>query len=319
MERLPLAAVRTFSVVARWLSISRAAEELSVTPSAVSHQIKALERFLGTALFTRDRNALKLTAAGKLYMAQVSEGLLVLTRATRTIKSTKGKQLLRVAAPPSLAALWLIERIGGFMKMHPDIAISVTASSGAPALLDTAFDVAIWYGNGNGDIPGLSVQSLGPNWVFPVCKPAFVKGEHPLRTAADLARCTLLDSADESYYQHSSARQPGWHGWLQAAGVPDIVPKRYLSFTPRILMHHGVRAGLGIGLSRTLLAADALASKELVVPFGPAVPQPITYSLVFPTYLGKRKDVAAFCAWAIAEAEESSRKLERVLKRVASR
>jgi LysR family glycine cleavage system transcriptional activator len=155
--------------------------------------------------------------------------------------------------------------------------------------------------------------------VFPVCKPAFVKGEHPLRSAADLARCTLLDSADDSYYERSDARQPGWPGWLHAAGVPDIVPKRYLSFTPRILMHRGVRAGLGIGLSRTLLAVDALASKELIVPFGPAVPQATTYSLVFPTYLAKRRDVAAFCAWVLAEARESSRKLDRALKKVASR
>jgi len=312
MEKLPLSSVRMFAVVARRSSISRAAEELNVTPSAVSHQIKSLEDYLGTRLFDRYRNTLKLTPAGRQYMAQVSEGLLLLARATETIKAAKGRQVLRIAAPASLAALWLIGRVGGFMKQHPEVAVSVTAASGSTVLLDDAFDVAFWYGGAA--VPGLCVETLGTNRVFPVCKMGFVTGERPLRAPADLARCTMLDSDDDTYHRSPEVLQPGWRGWLQAAAVPEVIARRHLSFTPRILMHRAVTAGLGVGLSRTLLAADALASKDLVVPFGPAVLQQTTYQLVYPSYLAKRKDVAAFREWVLEEALASSSKVERALK-----
>src|SRR5688572_27710483 len=135
VERLPLTSVRTFAVVARLLSISRAAEELNVTPSAVSHQIKVLEAYLSASLFKREKNKLKLTPAGEIYMSQVSEGLLLLAQATKTIKAAKGQQVLRIAAPPSFALLWLVERIGRFLDHHPEIGINLTTVPDLPPLL----------------------------------------------------------------------------------------------------------------------------------------------------------------------------------------
>jgi LysR family transcriptional regulator, glycine cleavage system transcriptional activator len=158
VERLPLGSVRTFAVVARLLSITRAAEELNVTPSAVSHQVRVLEEFLGTPLFRREKNRIALTSAGQQYLAQASEGLLVLARATQTIKSAKGQHALRVAAHPSLAYLWLIDRLARFMKSHPDIPITVTAVPDPAPLMHGAFDIAFWYGSGN--LPGLHVDPL---------------------------------------------------------------------------------------------------------------------------------------------------------------
>ena len=315
VERLPLASVRTFAVVARLLSITRAAEELNVTPSAVSHQIRILEQYLGTSLFRRERNRIRLTPSGQQYMAQVSEALLVLTRATSAIKAAKGQQTLRICAPPSLAGLWLIERMGRFMKAHPDIVLTLTATASPepPPLLQGAFDVAFWYGGGT--VPGLSVDALGPNFVFPICKPAFIKGDHALRAPSDLARCTLVDSTDEAYYQYKEPRQPGWHAWLHAAGLPELTARKHLDFTPRLLMHMAVVAGLGVGISRSLLAVDSLRRREVVVPFGPAVPQSITYNLVYATHAGKRKDVATFRDWMLAEAQSSAKKLDKIVKR----
>ena len=313
MERLPLASVRAFAVVARYLSISRASEELNVTPSAVSHQIRLLERYLGVALFHRQKNKLKLTAPGERYMTEASEALLLLSRATKAIKSNPAEQVLRIGAPPSLALLWLIPRLGQFSKAHRDISLHVTASPDATAHLGGAFDVGLWYGNGGS--AGLSIDALGTNRVFPICRPALTRGEHALRNPSDLARCTLLDSNDDAYHPYSEPRQPGWTRWLESAGVIGVGGGRHMNLTPRVLMHSAVQSGLGVGLSRSLIAVDALAAREVAVPFGPALPVPMTYNLVYPARVGKRKDVSAFRDWILAEAQSSTLKLERMLKR----
>jgi LysR family glycine cleavage system transcriptional activator len=154
--------------------------------------------------------------------------------------------------------------------------------------------------------------------MFPICRPAHLNGEHALRHPADLAGCTLLESTDEVYYQSAEPRQPRWAQWLQAAGVPGLTPARYLNLTPRALVYSAVMAGLGVGLGRSLIVADSLAAKELAVPFGPILTQTSTYNLVYPSNLGRRRDIAAFRNWVLAEAEASARKLERMLKRVSA-
>src|SRR5687768_1780824 len=161
------------------MSISRAAEELNVTPSAVSHQIRVLEEYLGTPLFRRENNKIKLTPAGQQYLSQVSEGLFLLVRATQTIRGAKGQQILRVAAPPSLTYMWLMPRLARFMKAHPDIALSVTIVPDPPPLLQGLFDVGFSYGEGGA--AGLHAESLGPNLMFPICKPSQLQGENALR------------------------------------------------------------------------------------------------------------------------------------------
>jgi LysR family glycine cleavage system transcriptional activator len=307
--------VRTFAVVARLLSISRAAEELNVTPSAVSHQIKVLEDYLGVSLFKRDKNKLKLTPAGQVYMSQVSQGLLLLAQATRTVKAAKGEQTLRIAAPPSFANLWLVGSIGRFLKEEPDVSINLTAlpQPDPPPLLQGAFDIGFWYG-GSG-LPNLTSESLGANCVFPICKPELVGGERGLKSPRDLLRHTLLESSDEAYYSYKEPRQPGWQRWLQVAGVSDVVNGRTLNFTPRVLMHRAVSAGVGIGLSRTLLAVEALSAKRIAVPFGPVMPVSSTYHLVYSHHVGKRGDVVAFREWIRADAAASREKIQKMLAR----
>jgi len=314
VERLPLTSVRTFAVVARLLSISRAAEELNVTPSAVSHQIKVLEDYLSASLFRREKNQLKLTAAGQLYMSQVSEGLLLLAQATKTIKAAKGQQALRIAAPPSFAVLWLVDRIARFLKQHPDIGIDLTTVPDLPPMQPGGgFDLGFWYGSGM--LSGLSTDSLGANCAFPICAPRMLEAEHGIRSHADLKRHTLLDSNDEAYYNYKEPRQPGWDRWLSAAGIRQLERARVLSFTPRLVMHRAVAAGVGVGMSRSLLAADALAAKDLAVPFGPVLPLSVTYHMVYASNIGRRKDVATFREWICAEAAASRKKVDRALKR----
>lgn len=312
VDRLPLQSVRAFVVVGRLLSVSDAAKELNVTPSAVSHQIRTLEEYLGTPLFRREKNALKLTAAGQQYMSQVSEGLLLLSRATKTLRAKKEQQTLRVGITPGLASLWLIPRLHRFTRAHPEIAVDLTAVPDTAPLAHTAFDAAFWYGSGA--IAGLSTDPLGANRMFPICKPGFVKGEHSLRTPSDLAKCTLLESGDETYHQRREPVQLAWAEWLQAAGVPEVTGRRHMRFTPRLLLYDAVVAGLGVGLASTLLAIDGLAARDVVVPFGPALPRMMTYNFVCPGSLVKRRDISAFRDWVIAEAHASTKKAERILK-----
>ncbi|HEX2829515.1 MAG TPA: LysR substrate-binding domain-containing protein [Burkholderiales bacterium] len=308
--RLPLSSLRTFAVVARLLSVTKAADELKVTPSAVSHHIKLLEEYLETKLLRRTGNKIALTAAGERYVAQVEDGLLLLSNATRNLKAAKDQPILRVACPPSLGMLWLMGRIGGFMKERDDISLSMTMVPDPTILLRSAFDVGLWYGQG--PLSGLRVVPLSRNPIFPICSPHLARHAGAIAEPGDLANHTLLDSSDETYYDKQPQR-PGWHGWLQAAGLPDIAGKRYLNFTPRVYMHQAVRECLGVGLSRGLLAVDELAEKQIVVPFGPAVEQPSTYNLVCPTVLIKRRDVIAFTEWIVSEAQRSMSILDKLL------
>ena len=313
MERLPLSSVRTFVVVARLLSFSRAADKLHVTPSAVSHQIRALEQYLGVPLFHRTKNALSLTSAGERYMVDASEALLLLTRATQAVRRTPQRQVLRIGAPPTLASLWLAPRLPSFQKAHPEIALTVTASADPPPLLRDSLHIALWYGDGA--IPGFVVDPLGQNRIFPICSPALTQGEHALRSAADLKHHTVLDSSDETYYQDRGVKQIGWPEWLRAAGLQRVAGARDMNLSPGMLMHNAVKAGAGVGLSRSLVALDALVEREIAVPFGPAVPLTTTYNLAFPAEHGKRKDLAAFREWVMAEAQASTQQIERLLKR----
>jgi LysR family glycine cleavage system transcriptional activator len=315
MEKLPLSSVRTFSVVARLLSISRAAEQLSVTPSAVSHQVRILEQYLGTTLFKRERNRLTLTAAGQHYMAQVSEAMMMLSRATQTIKAARGQHVLRVVAPPSVSCLWLAARIAKFMERHPDIGVTLSAAPYAPSLLQGAFDMGLWYGGGV--IPGLVVEPIAPTRIFPICKPSLTDGDPALRAPEDLAKFTMLDSTDDAADPSRQVRAATWPAWLAAARMPDVMGARYLNYTPRVLMHKVVAAGLGVGLSSTLLAADAIEANEVTVPFGPAPTDSGTYNVVYPTQLAKRKDIIAFCRWLVSEGEASRLAVDKVLAGVA--
>ncbi len=309
MERLPLSSVRMFSVVARLLSVSRAADELNVTPSAVSHHIKALEIYVGTKLVRRVGNKIALTPAGARYAAEVASGMLLLSNATRVLKAAGDQPPLCISCPPSLALLWLIPRVEKFMTENPALSLSVTMSMQRQAIADGSFDVHVCYGGAG--LSGLRILPLGRNKVFPICSPKMA-GCGDLRTTADLAQHTILDSSDETFYQQRD-RHPGWQGWLEAAGLPEIVGTRYLNFTPWVCMHTAVKRGLGVGLSQTLLALDDMLTGEITVPFGPVIDTLTSYNLVYPNIMAKRSEVVAFSDWLVAEAKDSIRQVEALL------
>ena len=313
VERVPLGSVRVFSVVARLLSVTRAAEHMNISPSAVSHQIKTLEEYLATRLFMRGRNGLSLTASGRQYMAEISEGLFLISRATNAIRRTSGQALIRISATPGLATLWLIERVSRYMDMHSHVRFTLTARAEPLLKSRGLFEVGFCYGLV--DKPNLAVYPLGRDHIFPVCRPSLVKGERPLLDAHDLANYTLIDSVDDGDNGPSQIKLPGWSTWLEAAGLGDAAIKRYLNVTPRHLVLPAVLSGQSVGLSRTLLAADALQSKQLIVPCPPVLEQPSSYQLVIPTALSKNPDVTKLRDYILAEAEASTKVVERMLRR----
>lgn len=287
---LPLNAIRVFSAVGRLLSLKKAADELGVTPSAICHQVRSLEEFLGLRLLRREGNHIALTVAGKKYLRQIAGSLTQLSLATKDVQATKGQSVLRVSAPPSLASLWLMPRIARFTRTHPEIALAVVAT---PEVLVgrqmDRLDVAIRYGT---EPPaGLHAEALADKELFPVCSPLLLEGRHPLREPKDLCHHTLLENTDELYYEESN---PGWLGWLQAVNLSEIRSGRYLSFSPTQLMHQAMLDGLGVGLTRGLLAADSIVDGMLVCPFGPALTLGTRYFVTSHPLVAERPQVVAF-------------------------
>lgn len=305
----PLSTFRTFESAARHLSFTKAAEELHVTPSAVSQQIKTLEAWLGCRLFHRRQNLLQLTDDGLAMCSRVREGLDCFAAAVAaTCHDTA--PALNVSAPPSFATRWLVPRLARFSSTHPALAIRVISSvdnidqpHAAPgpknALIDVRDEdgeVAIRFGSGF--YPGYEVERiLTPEFVV-VCNPRLLRGGSPLRTPGDLSRQILIH--DESI--PSAGNGPIWSAWLKLAGVEGIDVERGPRFSNTLLVIEAVLEGQGVALvPRPLVEADVAAGR-LSLPFAMRLLSEYSYYLVVPGALVTREPVADFRAWLLAEA-----------------
>lgn len=298
MSRLipPLNALRAFEVAARHLSFTRAADELFVTPSAVSHQIKTLEDNLGLLLFQRDAKALTLTAAGKAYLPGVQEAFKQLAFATHHLHRSQGAPALKINVPPTFAVKWLTPRMRSFMQAHPDIDLKVSTTKDAVDFMREDFDMAVRYGRGV--YPGLHTELCLPVEVFPVCSPALARDPvRPLRVPADLRRHTLLH--DDSSYPDVS--NPNWAMWLDRAGVTDVDATRGPSFWPSHLVIGAAIDGLGVALAKKHWVVDDIAAGRLVRPFEGSMPVEFAYHLLVPEERLQEPRVAAFLTWMRAE------------------
>ena len=308
-DHLPLTALRAFEAAARASSFRLAAEELHVTPAAISQQVKTLEDLLGTRLFHRKNRGLALTEAGRAGLPALREGFRELAEAMRRMRESDASASLNVWMAPSLAAKWLMPRLDRFVERHPGIELSVHASA---EFIDSStsrveltvermqtedIDVAIRFGRGH--YPYCRVEKLMSAVVLPLCSPALLDDpEHPLREPADLARHTLLH--DDTPYEG----RPDWAGWFDVAGVADVDPRRGLRFNSVLLALAAAVDGRGVALSIEQLAADDLENGRLVRPF------PQTLALDSAYYVISRLDaeddpsVHAFREWVLEEAGE---------------
>jgi len=236
-----------------------------------------------------------------------------LTRATRWAQASKGQNILRVSVPPSLATLWLMPRLHNFISQNPDVPVAIVAMPNyLVARARDRLDLMIRYSRE--PQAGLYAEPLGRSELLLVASPQLMKGRHPLNKPADLRRHTLLQSNDDLYYEESN---PGWQGWLQAAKQGDLQSDRYLSFSPRHLMHQAVVDGLGVGLMRRLLAADGLAAGRLITPFGPSLPVDANYYVTCDRSVAEREDVRTFRKWLTNEMSASEVLVDRACARWA--
>ncbi|HTO63188.1 MAG TPA: transcriptional regulator GcvA [Bradyrhizobium sp.] len=291
----PLNALRAFEAAARHLSFSTAAAELHVTPAAISHQIKALEDDLGVKLFRRLNREVRLTDAGQACLPGLREGFDRIAEAVSIAQRQDGGGILTVSTSPGLAAKWLVPRLEKFRATHPDIDLRVDASM---RLVDFAReDVHVGLRYGSGRYPGLHTELLMRAEVLPVCAPALLRGQHPLRTPADLRHHALIHDETLAYDPSS----PDWPMWLKAAGVDGVDPTRGLRFNQVALVIDAAIAGRGVALTRSVFVADDLAAGRLARPFGAGTPVDFAAYLVTPPSLVAVPKVKAFRDWVFEE------------------
>ena len=290
--RLPsLRALRAFEAASRHLSFTRAADELNVTQAAISHQIKGLEARLGMPLFRRLNRALLLTEAGQSLFLAVNEALELMATAVGRLHRHDQTGEVTVTTMDSFAATWLVPRLGRFRKLHPEIDIRITTSDVSIDFARETVDLGVRYGYG--DWPGLHVQKLMTEELFPVCSPALLETGPPMNKASDLSRYTLL---------HDDMRID-WRMWLMAAGVEDLVDTdRGLSFGHSNLVIQAAIHGDGVALARSVLVATALAERQLIKPFELALPTNYAYYVVCPEVNLQRPKIKAFRQWLFQEA-----------------
>jgi LysR family glycine cleavage system transcriptional activator len=301
---LSLDFLRAFEAVARRLSFSGAADELHLTQSAVSRQIKGLEEDLGTPLFVRGTRKVELTAAGQKLQTAVLPLLQRLDRTVRDIRRRDSRRQVNVSTFASLVTLWLMPRLPEFQLAHADIDIRLSASDRLADDDDPDLDILLRYG-----LPGVAPEGalrLFGELTTPVASPRLLEQARtgqvpPLAQPADLARHALLEDEDPK----PSGQYLGWRRWLVAQGLPDLQPARwmYLNYTHQQVQ--AALAGQGVALVRLPLVVDLLQRGELVEPFGPAGrrPSPAAYWLVRTRHEGPERDeVRLFMRWVLAQA-----------------
>ena len=294
----PLSALRAFEAAARLKSFSRAAAELNVTPAAISHQIHALEEDLGVRLFHRRNRAIELTTSARLLLPGLSDAFAGIQASVRRLRAHNDTGTLTVTASPSIAAKWLVLRLHHFQAQHPEIDVRISATDEIVDLTRGDFDLAIRYGTGR--YPGLDIELLLRNEVFPACSPRLIEAGPPLRTPDDLRRHQLIhiDQATDRY-----PLVPTWPMWLKAAGVAAVPPAAGLTFSMGYMAMDAAIAGHGVVLAYSAIAAADLAASRLVRLFSLSLPDVFSYYIVTAPGASERPKVRAFRDWLRREAD----------------
>ncbi|WP_295953004.1 LysR substrate-binding domain-containing protein [Rhodoferax sp.] len=277
----PIQCLLTFEALARLRSVTQAAEELCVTPSAVSHRVKQLEQILGTKLF--GRADFSLTTEGSEYLAHVREGLAILERFP-SAQSAPGKRKLRLAVTPTFARAILIPRLRQFTEAYPEIDLTLQVS--IPLLDVVAEDADLIVRFGTGRYADVEHVCLTRDEVTPLASPAFVREHGPFDSVADLEGARLLRSPLEPWRTWFAAHQQDWPEPVDGSQFNDIG-----------LMCDAAAAGMGIGLVRLRLGAAWLENGSLVRLFARNVPSPHAHYLCWHTGAMDRWECAAFADW----------------------
>jgi len=292
-RRLPsLTALRMFEAAARHMSFSRAAEDLGVTHSAVSRQIRELELFIGRALFHRSTRRVSLTPIGARYASVLHRAFDDIAAATLEAQKRDPTAPLVISTMDSFAMKWLIPRLPRFQAQHPDIGVRVHTSDDPVDFRQSEIDLAIRYGQG--DYPQCISSLLMKEEVIAICSPERLKSGPPLRSPDDLKHHRLLH-----HEMHD------WQQWLQHANAEHVSVGRGVTTAHSLLVIEAAIRGDGVALARRALVENDLLAGNLVDPFGISLPQKFAYFIVFPKGAAQDKRIRAFSDWLKQEVETS--------------
>ncbi len=301
----PIAALRALEATSRHLSFTKAADELFITQSAVSHQIRHIENLWDFKLFERQGRRLIITKEGQLIVPVVRDFLDNMHRTLDEITNTESRSSIRVSLVQSLAVKWLVPRLGKFYESYPDISIWISTSDTLVNFSTDEVDIAIRLGHGNW--PDLHVDPLLQEYVFPVCSPSFLKRfpapDHP----TDLMRFPLL-------YRHSFDICPRWRDWFKDAGIIIKSLPRGSRFPDTSMSIQAAIDHQGIALARSAHVEKDLESGRLVKLFDVYSESPVSYFLVCPQKVVTQPRIAAFRQWLIKEAAESQKSFDLVVQ-----
>lgn len=291
-----LPSLRTFEVVARHMSFTRAADELNITQSAVSRQIRWLEDLLDTALFHRMGHRVNLTSDGKAYLREISGALRRIEQSTLKLRSKQHGSTLTLATPPAFGMRWLIPRLPKFHKANPDIMVSLITRADVFDFLEESVDAALHYGHE--DWAGVETVPLLGEKIILVASPAYLEKDRSLRSKEGLGNAVLL--------QH--LRRPnGWVEWLSAAGIRGVNAWAGPSYEHYYMLIQAAAAGLGFALVPRIIVEEELASGQLVEPLGIAHKARETYCLVYPEDRRDHRAIAKLRDWLIEESALSEK------------
>lgn len=287
-----LQSLLAFEAAARHLSFTRAAQELELTQTAISHQIKTLEDRLGTKLFVRVRNALSLTPAAREYLVSVNDAISVLSLATERTRKNKTNTVLTVTCLPTYATTCLIPALPDFQDRHPDITVHLATSATFDEFERNTYDVAIRYGSGRW--PSVRADLLHTEQFFPVCAPRLLDGLQGRPPAEVLKALRQVRTYFYSMYQDD------WPKWLEAAGMAHAEFHGESVFHLQLTSLSAAVEGVGIAIGRTPLIDRDLARGQLVEPFDVRVNSSSSYYVTSPTSKSKQDKVRAFRDWALS-------------------
>jgi LysR family glycine cleavage system transcriptional activator len=287
----PLSMLRLFDAAGRHLSFARAAAELNVTPSAISHGIVSLEKALGVKLFLREPGRLSLTREGADYLTYVSEALSLILVGTRRLPTPHSGRTIKVSCAPTVASRWLLPRLHEFRARHPQIAITLDTSHRQVGFPVDGFDFAIRMSRM--PVSATRWTHLFGEWLVPVCSPAYSDGIADRDLGFDPARATTL---------HVTSLSEDWQEWFDATGTADVSRVGTMHFDTIQLSLEAAAAGLGVALGRTSLM-DRELRDGILVEVAQAVPAATAYWLISSDMVEHDQDLRSFRDWVLTEAE----------------
>ncbi|MEM8576871.1 MAG: transcriptional regulator GcvA [Pseudomonadota bacterium] len=294
-DRLPpLTALRAFDAAARHMSFAKAAEELHVTPAALSYQIKSLEEHLGTPVFRRLNRAVELTEAGRQLAPGIAEGFRTLAGAWRAAQRLQDNATLTVTAGPAFTAKWLAPRLFDFAQAHPEIELRFAASLRMVDLTRDGVDVAIRFGYGPDD--GLYSLPLAEEWVSPVMTPEMA-ARFP--TPESLIDAPIIFDTSISFLKPA----PDWTAWFQLYGIAHT-PTQGPIFSQADHALDAVQSGLGVALGRRAFVVKDIMDGRLVAPFPKALGTGARFRFICQNGAEERPQIAAFREWVLAEIDK---------------